>query len=119
TLDPGSHLRAHVDPAGGYRYHLPLVVPGEEGDCRIRIADEVLPWREGEGILFNESAEHEVWNDSDGTRVLLNLGARIPLPFPARALNRVTQQAYRFSPALHRMPERASAYARSRHAHPA
>lgn len=114
TLDPGSHLRAHTDPKGGYRYHLPLVVPGAEGDCRIRIGDETLPWREGEGIVFNESAEHEVWNDSDGTRVLLNLGARIPLPFPASAVNRVSQRAYRFSPALHRMPERAAAYARER-----
>jgi ornithine lipid ester-linked acyl 2-hydroxylase len=114
TLDPGSHLRAHVDPKGGYRYHLPLVVPGAEGDCRIRIADETIPWREGEAILFNEAVEHEVWNDSDGSRVLLNLGARIPLPFPSSALNRVAQHLYRFSPALHRMPDRAGDYARQR-----
>jgi aspartyl/asparaginyl beta-hydroxylase (cupin superfamily) len=112
ALDAGSHLRAHVDPKGGYRYHLPVVVPGAPGDCRIRIQDEVIPWTEGEGLLFNESAEHEVWNESDGTRVMFVLGARIPLRFPCSALNYLAQRWYRYHPALHRMPDRASAYAR-------
>lgn len=114
ALDPGSHLRAHVDPKGGFRYHLPVVVPGEPGDCRIRVGDEIINWTEGEGLLFNESAEHEVWNDSDGTRVMFVLGARIPVRLVCRPINYLAQRWYRYHPALRRMPDRASQFARQR-----
>lgn len=48
--------------------HLPLIVP--EG-CAMRVGSETRPWREGELTLFDDSVEHEAWNDSDETRVVL------------------------------------------------
>jgi aspartate beta-hydroxylase len=48
--------------------HLPLIVPD---DCAMRVGDETRPWREGELTLFDDSVEHEAWNDSDETRVVL------------------------------------------------
>ena len=48
--------------------HLPLVVPGK---CRFRVGNEVREWQEGRAWVFDDSIDHEAWNDSDRTRVIL------------------------------------------------
>lgn len=48
--------------------HLPLIVPR---GCRFRVGDEVREWREGELLVFDDSVEHEAWNDSDRDRIVL------------------------------------------------
>ncbi|MGH7024272.1 MAG: aspartyl/asparaginyl beta-hydroxylase domain-containing protein, partial [Caulobacteraceae bacterium] len=48
--------------------HLPLVVP--EG-CGFRVGGETRPWREGEAWVFDDTIEHEAWNDSDEPRAVL------------------------------------------------
>jgi aspartyl/asparaginyl beta-hydroxylase (cupin superfamily)/Tfp pilus assembly protein PilF len=68
-LEPGARIGAH----NGFVNirlicHLPLVVP--EG-CRLRVGNEVRPWREGELLVFDDSIEHEAWNDSAHARVVL------------------------------------------------
>ena len=50
--------------------HLPLIVPGK---CRFRVGGEVREWREGEAFAFDDTIEHEAWNDSDQDRALLIL----------------------------------------------
>jgi len=48
--------------------HLPLVVPDR---CRFRVGGETRPWREGEAFAFDDTIEHEAWNDSDQLRIVL------------------------------------------------
>jgi aspartyl/asparaginyl beta-hydroxylase (cupin superfamily) len=48
--------------------HLPLIVP--EG-CGFRVGGETRAWREGEAFAFDDTIEHEAWNDSDQLRVVL------------------------------------------------
>jgi len=48
--------------------HLPLIVP--EG-CRFRVGNETRPWREGEAWVFDDTIDHEAWNDSDQYRMIL------------------------------------------------
>lgn len=48
--------------------HLPLIVPA---DCGFRVGSENRAWKEGEAWLFDDTIEHEAWNDSDQRRVLL------------------------------------------------
>jgi aspartate beta-hydroxylase len=48
--------------------HLPLIVP--EG-CRFRVGNDIRPWREGEAWVFDDTMEHEAWNDSDQHRAIL------------------------------------------------
>ena len=55
--------------------HLPLVVP--EG-CGFRVGNETRRWREGEVLIFDDSIEHEAWNDSAQTRVILLFDIRRP-----------------------------------------
>ena len=48
--------------------HLPLVLPGP---ARFRVGNEVREWRLGEAWIFDDTIEHEAWNDADKTRVIL------------------------------------------------
>ncbi|NRF70070.1 aspartyl/asparaginyl beta-hydroxylase domain-containing protein [Aquincola sp. S2] len=48
--------------------HLPLVVP--QG-CALRVGNEVREWVEGRAWLFDDTIEHEAWNPTDRTRVIL------------------------------------------------
>ena len=48
--------------------HLPLIVP--EG-CRFRVGNEVRTWEPGKLMVFDDTIEHEAWNDSDRDRVVL------------------------------------------------
>lgn len=50
--------------------HLPLVVPDK---CGFRVGGEVREWREGEAFAFDDTIEHEAWNESDEDRALLIL----------------------------------------------
>jgi aspartyl/asparaginyl beta-hydroxylase (cupin superfamily) len=48
--------------------HLPLIVPPE---CGFRVGNEVRQWEEGKLLIFDDTIEHEAWNDSAQDRVVL------------------------------------------------
>ena len=63
----------HIPPHNGMLNtrlicHLPLIVPD---GCRLRVGAEVRDVRAGEVLLFDDSIEHEAWNDSDAPRAIL------------------------------------------------
>lgn len=87
-LAPGKHIAPHRGPyAGVLRYHLGLKIPAQADRCRIRVGDEYAHWREGASLVFDDTYEHEVWNDTDEERVILFLDVVRPLPFPVAQLN--------------------------------
>jgi beta-hydroxylase len=87
-LAPGKHIPAHRGAFNGVlRYHLGLIVPEPRERCRIRIGNEFRSWREGEGLIFDDSFNHEVWNDTGGYRVVLFVDFPRPLRQPWHWLN--------------------------------
>ena len=52
-------------------------------------------WKEGEGILIDDTFEHEVYNDSDGRRVMLIVDIRRPMGPPSDAVNRPSLRSKR------------------------
>jgi aspartate beta-hydroxylase len=48
--------------------HLPLIVPG---GCRFRVGNETREWEEGKAWVFDDTIDHEAWNDSGHLRVIL------------------------------------------------
>ena len=48
--------------------HLPLIVPE---DCGFRVGNETREWFPGKAWVFDDTIEHEAWNDSDKLRVVL------------------------------------------------
>lgn len=53
-----------------YRLHLGLVVPES---CGLRVGKEVRSWVEGKCLIFDDTVEHEAWNHSNQSRVVLLL----------------------------------------------
>jgi beta-hydroxylase len=87
-FEPGKHLPAHRGPYNGVlRLHLGLIVPEPREKIAIRVDKEVYHWREGEAVVFDDAYEHEAWNYSDKTRVVLFVDFVKPLRFPARFVN--------------------------------
>ncbi len=48
--------------------HLPLIIPD---GCRFRVGNDTRPWVMGESFVFDDTIEHEAWNDSDQLRAVL------------------------------------------------
>lgn len=70
-LEPGKHIPYHRGLYKGvYRYHLGLIVP-QEGECLIINGGQKYYWKEGEDVLFDDTYRHAVWNNTEGTRVVL------------------------------------------------
>lgn len=83
-LAPGTHIPAHRGVTKGLvTCHLALIVP-RDGDVRMRVADRIVRWSEGETLVFDDTYDHEVWNDTDGTRVVLLIQFARPLRNPGR-----------------------------------
>ena len=59
------------------RVHLPLTVPSDPPP-RLRVAEHLLTWQEGEMIVFDDSFEHEVIHESNSTRIVLILDINHP-----------------------------------------
>jgi Flp pilus assembly protein TadD len=63
-----SHLRAHCGPTNTrLRVHVGLSVPA---GARMRVGNETRAWVERRAFVFDDSFEHEVWNDSDEDRLV-------------------------------------------------
>ena len=72
TLTQGAHVLPHSDPINlRVRYQMGLVIP--HGDCRIRVGGKTRCWTEGKCILFDDSFEHETWNNEEATRLVFAL----------------------------------------------
>jgi aspartate beta-hydroxylase len=68
--------RSHITPHHGVTNtrvvtHLPLIIP--EGDCAIVVGGDTHRWQQGRCITFDDSMQHEAWNRSDETRVVMIL----------------------------------------------
>ena len=68
-LEPGAHIPAHTGVTNVRAIiHLPLIIP--EG-CRFRVGGETRTWKVGQAIAFDDTIEHEAWNDSKELRAIL------------------------------------------------
>ena len=98
-LSPRKHILDHRGPYKGVlRYHLGLIVPEDAESCRIRVGEDVRHWEEGQSMIFDDTYNHEVWNDTDETRVVLFVDVLRPLPRPWAQINRAIVAAIRYSP---------------------
>ena len=68
VLQPRTRIPPHTGVAN-FRLvvHLPLIVPP---GCGFRVGGETRQWRIGEAWVFDDTIEHEAWNDSDQTRII-------------------------------------------------
>jgi hypothetical protein len=68
-LDSKSHIPAHTGTTNTrVIVHVPLVIPPA---CRFRVGSTTREWRPGAAWVFDDTIEHEAWNDSDLPRAIL------------------------------------------------
>ena len=76
-LEGGKHIPAHRGPFRGIlRYHLPLVIPppvAGRPSNHLRVDAVSQHLEEGRGILWDDTYEHEAWNESPAPRAVLLL----------------------------------------------
>ena len=76
-LEPRTRIPPHTGSSNvRTTVHLPLVVP--EG-CGFRVGSETRTSEAGKAWAFDDTIEHEAWNDSDAPRAILILDAWNPL----------------------------------------
>lgn len=78
-MEPHTHILPHK----GYsrmvlRCHLPLIIP-TENTCAMRVGTETRHWEEGKLLIFDDSFDHEAWNNSSEYRVVLMFDIPNPL----------------------------------------
>jgi beta-hydroxylase len=89
ALKPQTHIQPHVGYSYCYsnsgqldrqelnssvlRCHLALIVPPAltHFGCAIRVGEELENWVEGKCLVFDDTIQHEAWNRTEGTRVVL------------------------------------------------
>jgi aspartyl/asparaginyl beta-hydroxylase (cupin superfamily) len=68
ALRAGAHIPPHCGVSNVFlTVHLGLIAP--QG-CLIRVGNEKRSWSEGRGFVFDDSFEHEVWNEGDSMRIV-------------------------------------------------
>lgn len=105
VLHPHSHLPRHQGPAKSLRYQLGIRVPVDPGACRLQVGDEVIVWKEGASLAFDDRSFHEAWNDSDEARYVLFVQTAWPLGGVPGRLHRLMSRA--FGSATRHIPQRA------------
>lgn len=80
--------------------HLPLIVPP---GCGFRVGGETREWVEGQAFAFDDTIEHEAWNDSGEPRVVLILD--VWNPYLTAVERTLLQEFYRAADASGHNPE--------------
>ena len=76
-LKPRTRIPPHTGTSNArVTVHLPLIVPP---GCGFRVGADVREWRVGEAWAFDDTIEHEAWNNSDQPRAILIIDAWNPL----------------------------------------
>jgi aspartate beta-hydroxylase len=69
SLKARTHIPAHTGSTNArLLVHLPLVLPGP---ARFRVGNDERAWKMGQAWVFDDTIEHEAWNDADETRTIL------------------------------------------------
>ena len=105
VLEPGTSIGDHRGPnAGVLRYHLGI-------DCGmdawLRIGDTLVPYRDGQGVLFDDTTAHAAWNHGPAPRVTLFCEVLRPLPRGLGRINAAVQAVLGAAPRYREAVDRA------------
>lgn len=108
-LAGGAEIVPHRGSAAGViRFHYPLIVPREPEKCWIEIGGYHFAWEEGVPLVFDDTREHWVKNETNETRVVLIIDFNADMPFPVNLYTELRYQLIRHSAELKVVRERAA-----------
>jgi aspartyl/asparaginyl beta-hydroxylase (cupin superfamily) len=81
VLSPHTRIPPHTSSSNiRLIIHLPLIVPEK---CGFRVGNETRQWEVGKAWVFDDTIDHEAWNDSDEFRAILMIDIWNPFLSPA------------------------------------
>ena len=87
VLRPGCVIKPHEGIYKGHlRFHLGLSCPDQRG-CEMLIAGERYRWRDGEGVIFDDTYVHSVMNGTRTPRVVLFCDIVRPMGIAGRVVD--------------------------------
>lgn len=108
VLEPHQHIAPHYGYYKGFiRYHMGVMIPrnNEDESCWIRVNADLADneaddktlidkgeryyWRNGEGVMLDDTFMHEAANESDEVRVILFLDVARRMPWYLELFNRI------------------------------
>lgn len=94
VLEGGKAIAPHRGVyAGLLRCHLAIVLPACAEATGIRVGNERRHWALGKAMVFDDGYEHEVWNRSETSRVVLLIDTKRPLGRPWSWVNGAVTRA--------------------------
>ena len=94
-LEPGTKIYPHKGPYKGLlRYHLGLITPNSD-NCFISVNNIKYSWKDGDGIIFDDTFEHWVNNNTDKQRIILICDIIRPVNYLAHIMNVSILSIYR------------------------
>jgi aspartyl/asparaginyl beta-hydroxylase (cupin superfamily) len=107
-LAGGAEIVPHRGSAAGViRFHYPLIVPTEPEKCWIEIGGYHFFWEEGVPLVFDDTREHWVKNQTDETRVVLIIDFNANMPFPVNLYTALRYNLIRHSSEVKAVHNRA------------
>lgn len=125
-LEPHQYVTPHWGYYKGFlRYHLGVVIPADNADRKCWLRVNVDPaenarrdksliehtrkfhWRNGRGVIFDDTNLHDAANESDEVRVVLWLDVARKLPPALDAYNRALLKAVYYEPSVRKFRENA------------
>lgn len=108
-LAGGAEIEPHRGSAAGViRFHYPLIVPKEPEKCWLEIGGHHFYWQEGVPIVFDDTREHWVKNQTEETRVVLIIDFNATMPFPVNVYTGLRYHLIRRSAETMAIRERAA-----------
>ena len=87
VLAPGAYIKPHRGPYKGcVRYHLGLATPNSD-ECYISVDNIKYSWRDGEGIIIDDTYTHWVRNNTNQPRIILFCDIVRPMTFLGKNIN--------------------------------
>jgi aspartyl/asparaginyl beta-hydroxylase (cupin superfamily) len=125
-IEPGQYITPHWGYYKGFvRYHLGVIIPDDNAHnrCWLRVnadpsdnarRDKTLIergqkyyWKNGRGLLFDDTCLHDAANESDQTRVVLWLDVARKMPAALSIYNRAILSALYLEPSIRRIRDNA------------
>jgi beta-hydroxylase len=108
-LAGGAEIVPHRGTAAGVvRFHYPLIVPKEPEKCWIEIGGDHFFWQEGVPLVFDDTREHWVKNETNETRVVLIVDSDANMPFPVNLYTALRYHLIRYSSEMKTVLTRAA-----------
>lgn len=91
VLQEGVRIPIHVGYYKGImRYMIPVIVPKDKDNVFLCVNEKKYHWTEGEGVLWDDTFPHKVYNNTKEVRVVIYMDVKRPLTGILKLINDMT-----------------------------